>query len=1033
MINTQENQLPEGPAWDRHARHSQVPGEASENESDQSAESGTAGKPASSGESSQGVPPRTGQAKSEAESAAADRASLQDSDGSPSWDSDDLISKAATPSRSLFDQPADDNRAVHSTQASHRSQEADDSSEQSWENVGDDDLLADLRDAFDVDEASGSAGDIHSLAFLKVGSAAGGASERPASLSAGSVLADFEIVKELGRGGMGVVYLARQRSLNREVALKVLPDYARHGRTAIRRFRNEALAAARLNHTNVVPVYAQGEHEGHYYYAMKLIPGASLDRVIKVRPDLLSSTHAAQSASSAAFPTELSSLSEFDEVSISATDRMAGVRSSTQSIRTESDYRHLARLVAGVADGLAHAHENGVIHRDIKPHNLMLGPDRKLHITDFGLAHLTSEPHITITGEVMGTPLYLAPEQARGEVSEIGERTDIYALGVTLYELLTGERAFDAENREKVLEAVRQKSPVAPRQINARIPFDLETICLRAMEKDAKDRYGSASQLADDLRRFADGVPILIRRTSLFERGVKWVRRHKTISYAAVATFAVLAVSSLWASTAMQWKRENANAMAQQSYDWLVYNNYRGFDYVSSDFTEAVDAGANTKAVALVPVLVAMADQDKKRATEAIDAFLRNNPDDPEGLSLGAWVATRPPFDVTRRDRLLDDLTSAGGPDSPAGYFYYGMSIFNDRPYDAIVAFRQARSGLRNSGSKQDFPQASLNIARAHNQRMYRNRNLDGFEEAETQLRALTLDASDSPYGAYAYYLLSITYKLAAEIESEREPIRDPALIDRYANLALETALSGIEEYPGAVAVLRAKAEALEFMEAFEEARAVREAIIATGIPLPTCEAYHYGWRLSHWLGDAAQALQDVESHLSCDPSDTFYRWVYPTILRLELGIPVDVSEVADEIRQSSDSMRATLDSVALLWLAGFSDEAQVILDNRVVSPDESSGNDADWLEWTAAYCNDELDFDILEQRIADAGSGIESWAAVYFYAGLKSLADGKRTEALEAFEHSYRFHAGASGDSFHSRWLSVKLESDPEWASRLP
>jgi serine/threonine protein kinase len=233
---------------------------------------------------------------------------------------------------------------------------------------------------------------------------------------------------------------------------------------------------------------------------------------------------------------------------------------------TRADYRHVARLLADVADALDCAHQHGVIHRDVKPHNLLLGATNRLHLTDFGLARLTDAPHLTASGEVMGTPAYLSPEQVRADIGRIDHRTDIYSLGVTLYEIITKRKPFEGETREQILSGICTAEPAAPRRLNPHIPLDLETICLRAMEKEPGRRQATAAVLAEDLRRFADGRPILSRRTSRLEKAAKWVTRHKaaTVAMAATAAMVLLAAGLEWSLSA--GRSREAERLVHQAY-----------------------------------------------------------------------------------------------------------------------------------------------------------------------------------------------------------------------------------------------------------------------------------------------------------------------------------------------------------------------------------------------------------------------------------------------------------------------------------
>ena len=275
-------------------------------------------------------------------------------------------------------------------------------------------------------------------------------------------LGDFEIVREIGRGGMGVVYEARQISLNRKVALKVLSAGLGLTEKAVGRFRREAEAAARLHHTNIVPVYATGEDKGTHYYAMELIEGPSLDHVIRQLrhgESPLSSTAtvapgSVEGVSPDAAPTGL-------YVPTAASASTSGTSTSTASGNDHFD--RIARMIAEVADGLEYAHRQGVIHRDMKPSNLLLSPESRLSINDFGLARVLEEPGMTMTGEFVGTPAYLSPEQITSGRVPLDHRTDIYSLGATLYELLTLQPPFMGERRDQVLAQILHKEPMAPR------------------------------------------------------------------------------------------------------------------------------------------------------------------------------------------------------------------------------------------------------------------------------------------------------------------------------------------------------------------------------------------------------------------------------------------------------------------------------------------------------------------------------------------------------------------------------------------
>src|SRR6516164_400888 len=326
-------------------------------------------------------------------------------------------------------------------------------------------------------------------------------------------LGDFELVREIGRGGMGIVYEARQVSLNRKVALKVLgPGLALTAR-AVDRFRHEAEAAARLHHTHIVPVYATGAQDGVHYYAMELIEGPSLDQVLR---------HL-RGPEEPASPSPVAQTAPYDPNAGLADE--AGLSASSLS-SGGAYFDTVAGMLAGVAEALDHAHRQGVIHRDIKPGNLLLSPDGRLSLNDFGLARMLEQPGMTMTGEFVGTPAYMSPEQIASGRTPVDHRTDIYSLGATLYELLTLQPPFPGKQRDQVLAQILHKEPKAPRKVNAKVPVDLETICLKALEKDPDRRYQTAGAMAEDLRRYVNRFAISARRAGPAERLRKWIRRH---------------------------------------------------------------------------------------------------------------------------------------------------------------------------------------------------------------------------------------------------------------------------------------------------------------------------------------------------------------------------------------------------------------------------------------------------------------------------------------------------------------------------
>jgi serine/threonine protein kinase/WD40 repeat protein len=350
-------------------------------------------------------------------------------------------------------------------------------------------------------------------------------------------LGDYRVLREVGRGGMGIVYEAEQLSLGRRVALKVMPNQALADPRRLERFRREARAAAKLHHTNIVPVFGTGEAEGVHYFAMQFITGQPLNQIVhelrRLRspaaaipapaPDV---SAAAQSllTGSIARPPDTAGASPAAHQSTALVRDGSGISASSSG---RGYWRAVARLGAQAAHGLAYAHAHGILHRDIKPSNLLLDPQGTLWITDFGLAKLADDDNLTESGNVVGTLRYMAPERFEGHCDA---RSDLYALGLTLYELLTFRSAFDESSREKLIAQVTHGEPLRPGLVNREIPRDLETIVVKALARDPEHRYQSAAELAEDLERFADDQPILARRASSLERLVRWSRRNPVVA-----------------------------------------------------------------------------------------------------------------------------------------------------------------------------------------------------------------------------------------------------------------------------------------------------------------------------------------------------------------------------------------------------------------------------------------------------------------------------------------------------------------------
>lgn len=322
-------------------------------------------------------------------------------------------------------------------------------------------------------------------------------------------MGDYELIEEIAAGGMGVVWKARQVKLDRVVAVKMIRGGMLAGTDEVQRFQAEAQAAANLRHPNIVGIHEVGEHEGQHYYSMDFIEGTTLADVCHGKP---------------------------------------------------MNAREAAELLRTVCGAVHFAHQRGVLHRDLKPHNLMIDTSGQPHVLDFGLAkRLDDDQGLTMSGAVLGSPSYMAPEQAQGRNDRVGPHTDVYALGAILYQMLTGRAPFLATTAAETMMQVVQREPAAPSKLNADIPRDLETICLKCLEKEPARRYATARELVDELTRFLKGEPVLAQPASMVRKTTTWLRQHPgwLAGAAALVVFGLLcAVFWLW--------QENAFIRAQQ-------------------------------------------------------------------------------------------------------------------------------------------------------------------------------------------------------------------------------------------------------------------------------------------------------------------------------------------------------------------------------------------------------------------------------------------------------------------------------------
>jgi hypothetical protein len=491
-------------------------------------------------------------------------------------------------------------------------------------------------------------------------------------------IGDFRLIREVGRGGMGIVYEAEQVSLNRHVALKVLPFASSLDSSQLQRFQNEARVGALLQHPHIVPVFATGCERGVYYYAMQFIDGPSLAGVIGghlERANLRAGGNAGAATPGIGGLPTLGS-------------KPASPSASAKSW-TAASFREAARLGAEAAEALEAAHQAGVIHRDIKPSNLLLENSGNLRVADFGLARINSDAGLTRTGNLLGTLRYMSPEQALAKPGLVDHRTDIYSLGATLYELIALRPAFVGSNREELLRQIDKEEPPRLSSVNSSVPAPLQAIVSKAMAKDPADRYATAAALALDLRRFLEGKPVQARRPSLIAVCRRWAVRHSTavLTAAALATLLLGIVSA--SAILISRERDAARADKQQA--------RRAVDDMYTDVAE--------RWLARQPHLELVQQEFLEKARRYYEQFSRDASTD---------AATR--GESARASRRLGDI------DSRLGHFP-----------EAEAAYEQARRQLQELNAEQsaepDLREEWARLRSGRGQLFFRNNRLSAAEE----------------------------------------------------------------------------------------------------------------------------------------------------------------------------------------------------------------------------------------------------------------------------------------------------------------
>jgi serine/threonine protein kinase len=841
-------------------------------------------------------------------------------------------------------------------------------------------------------------------------------------------LGDFEIVRELGRGGMGIVYEAKQVSLNRKVALKVLSGSLGLTTKAVIRFQREAEAAAKLHHTNIVPIYATGEQEGAHYYAMELIEGPGLDQVITQMREMRKSASQEKGpgAASPSAATASHTSGPVDWVTrtmgFQPPGAAAGIASETHSLSSSTlssgtgYFDTVARMMAEVADALDYAHAQGVIHRDIKPSNMLLSPVGRLSLNDFGLARMLEQPGMTVSGEFVGSPMYMSPEQIAVGRALLDHRTDIYSLGATLYELLTLQPPFPGVRRDQVIAQIIGKEPKPPRSINRRIPQDLETICLKMMEKDPDKRYQTAGNVAEDLRRYVNHFAISARRVGVMGRVVRWTKRNRAT--AAALCFVVLL--SLVAGVFAYRERVARQQVLEEKIERAMLIAMGGdLDGAEKAIAEAELVDASPGSIRMIRGLLALCRGDTRSAIEHLEQAVKLLPRSVAAYSLLAEAyltdGQSDRYELIFRDSIekltvvtpedyLFKGSAESGWDPPRGLKTLDEAIRRRDSMIARVLRAEVRAGVAQDSGRPDIAQLAIEdvgVAKAM---------MPGNPFAiQTELRAHLVAMGvfrDAGEKDRADASLRQAGKDAQELE--RFPALPTSHILRwfYLNLtaqeqaAHKVARKGYQEAESAVTrriYVYSLYEQGEFEKALEVIESVggrrevssRDAKLASGL-------YRFRPFIVAELPDGrSRALQAYRENRELFTKG--YSAIFNQATLLLLGMREEAKAASAELRKHEER------------LTGLQREHYLRI-----------------LDYCAGAIPEE---DFLK---AEAGS---RWSQcdVHFYVALNQLSQGDRAGAREHFQKALATGVFVLWEYQWSRLFLHRMEQDPTWPSRIP
>ncbi|HEY3244718.1 MAG TPA: protein kinase [Phycisphaerae bacterium] len=827
----------------------------------------------------------------------------------------------------------------------------------------------------------------------------------------GQRLGDFEIIHELGRGGMGVVYEAVQTSLGRRVALKVLGPGLGLTPKAVDRFRREAAAAAKLHHTNIVPVYTTGGENGFHFYGMELIDGPALDAIIRQMREQSKRTSA---------PVVSDDLME--TVAYTPSDpltKSSGIHSETGSSVDRFD--QIASKIADVADALHHAHQNGVTHRDIKPSNLLLSSDGRLSITDFGVARMLEEPGMTMSGEFVGTPAYMSPEQITAGRIPVDHRTDVYSLGATLYELLTLRPPFSADGRDRMLAMVLQKEPTPPRAVNSKVPRDLETICLKCLEKDPDRRYADAKELATDLRRFVNRFAIMAKRTGPLGRLKKWGKRNPWISGLAAAVLLAVVAAGFFAWRAHEAEQRRSVEKQKQEQEFQAEKRAAALekalllalggdlDGAERLIGEAELLGASAGDVRLMRGQIAYYRGDFSTAIEHLDQAVRLQPGRVAPHALLA--AACGDFGLFERYYELMLALPKLQIVSYEDYLFSGLAESFEKPDRGLVAIDEA---LR----RRDSSVARALRARARSLAAMGNGNPADAELAVEDARIAVAMLPDNPFAlaqsVMANLIAAGTYQQLGRTEEQKSALS-------RAGREVQ-ALEKLSHVPAA-----AVARLFYFRETGDHDASLAEALnrSRSGIRLSDLDEIYLALEL--YEHQEFQPAIDVLDKSIARGGNTYLKQIFRCFVLAELPDGPARARAAVPELNASNVFAVYVPAIFQLLglraeaLAAYQSLGQKFLDSNPRS---------EWVIRLLEFGSGQIS---VERLMAAAGSTRLNRCEANFLIGMSRLADGDRNGARVHFQDAVNTHVIWYVDHTLSRAFLSRLDADPNWPPWIP